>query len=270
MSKPAFHLLTKAFPHATLYQRGAAKRYGDAPQVHNELVVLLGLSGRGRYLLDNRFVTLGRGGMLWAPPGAAHMLVSDSGGFDMWVCVAHPALWGRAALAGLPIGLRRIGAEALAELDHLATGIAATAPPDRADGLKWYLSRARMLWSAAAPEVASPDLHAGIARAAHALRLDPALPLEQARCIAGLSRSRFGERFAQEIGKTPGAFRTEQRLARADQALAAGASLTQAALEAGFGSYSQFFRDFQKVRGMPPRVWYAVGKEADRVPASDL
>lgn len=269
MSIFAFHPLTADPPHATLYQRKANKRYGDIPRAHEELVVLLGLSGRARYLLRDRFFTLGRGALLLAPPGTAHMLVSDSGGFDMWVCVAHPALWSERERQDWPMGQRSLPTEAVTELDMLASGIAATAPCARADGLRWFLSRAQALWAAAAPVAPSAGLHAGVARAVHALRQDPSLPLTELCKTAGLSRGRFGERFRAEVGTTPGAFRTEQRLARVDQALARGMSMTQAALEAGFGSYSQFFRDFQKVRGMSPRVWYTVGKEAGKAPASD-
>ena len=51
--------------------------------------------------------------------------------------------------------------------------------------------------------------------------------------------------------------RSRKRLARFQQLMASGAcdSLTAAALEAGFGSYSQFHRVFKRLTGRSPSDW---------------
>ena len=100
------------------------RRFETVPGRHAELVVLLGISGQAQYLLDGDLLPLGRGRLIWALSGQAHMLISESAGFDMWVGLFHPHLWDgeRSACPPLsiteraPFGLRHLDARPLAEL----------------------------------------------------------------------------------------------------------------------------------------------------------
>jgi len=63
--------------------------------------------------------------------------------------------------------------------------------------------------------------------------------------------------FHKDIGLTLTEYRTRLRLLRFIQAACAGqANLLQAALEAGFGSYSQCHRAFQGTLGCSPRRYF--------------
>ena len=71
----------------------------------------------------------------------------------------------------------------------------------------------------------------------------------------GLSRAHFLRSFAQAFGKTPHAYLTDVRLARAKRALARGASVTEACFEVGFSSLGSFSRLFTQHVGVAPRDW---------------
>ena len=100
-------------------------------------------------------------------------------------------------------------------------------------------------------------VHPAVERAARLLRASPEMSVRSLAREAGLSQSRLSRLFRAEIGTGLTAFRTEQKLERVDSMMRGGQrSLTNAALDAGFGSYSQFFRAFQARRGASPREFY--------------
>ena len=86
--------------------------------------------------------------------------------------------------------------------------------------------------------------------------LIPSLSVPDLARKAGLSQVQLGRLFRAQTGQTMTNFRNACRLTAVDQAQAGGQPLLNAALEAGFGSYSQFFRVFQNRRGCSPKVWY--------------
>lgn len=68
-----------------------------------------------------------------------------------------------------------------------------------------------------------------------------------------LSPSHFSERFAREVGMPPGAYIRRLRLERARVLLREGnLSVTQAALESGFGDAAHFSRAFRAAYGVAP------------------
>lgn len=221
--------------------------------------MLLGVRGSGRYLLDHAEASIAPGTMIWAASGVAHMLLEAGAGFDMWVVVAHPKLWPGVALVPMDAGTgrRQLGPEAAAELAGLAEVVAGLAPLDRGTGLRWWLTRARHLWEAAA-ETPVAHWHPAVARAAFLLDADATLSVPDLARAAGLSEAQLGRLFRAQTGQTVTGFRNARRLAAVDDAVVLGRPLLNAALEAGFGSYSQFFRVFQAQRGCAPRDWYRV------------
>jgi AraC family transcriptional regulator len=81
-------------------------------------------------------------------------------------------------------------------------------------------------------------------------------PVDLARSAArhGLSPYHFLRLFAAVVGVTPHQYLVRSRLRRAARLLAGdGASITDVALEIGFGDLSNFVRTFHRVAGVSPR-----------------
>lgn len=243
-------------PHGAIWRRGGRRRFEPVPRAHAELVVLLGLSGQAEYLLDGRLIRFGRGGMIWALAGQAHRLIRESAGFDMWVVLAGARLGAEVPLrcGDGRAGLSQITAPAMAELEALAGQVAGDTA--KGLGLCWWLHRARQHWEAGTRDRAGARLHPAVARAALLIEAEPDLSLAQVSDRAGLSAGQLRRVFRSEMGQSLAAFRRAERLRQVDVAVAEGADMTRAALEAGWGSYAQFFRDFRAARGMAPRDWF--------------
>ena len=82
--------------------------------------------------------------------------------------------------------------------------------------------------------------------------------LADAAAEAHLSPSRFSHAFSDEVGITFARYRLWVRLARAAGAVAAGASLTRAAADAGFSASAHFSRTFSRTIGLPPSALLAM------------
>lgn len=219
---------------------------------------MLGCAGRGRYVLEEEDIALKPGTLIWAPCGSAHMLLEAGGHFDMWVVLAHPKLW-RTAPRHFSLtkggGARQLAPQAAEELSALAAVLETCETTERGTGLRWWLTRARQLWSQS--DAGGAALwHPAVARAAHLIARAPHLPLPAIAKQAGLSQSRLSAIFQQQTGQTITAFRNARRLEAVDRAVSAKTPLLTAALDAGFGSYSQFYRVFQAERAANPRAWY--------------
>lgn len=239
------------------------------PKQHRELVVLHGLSGQMRYLIDGQIVTLQAGSILWAFAGQAHVLLSETPDYDQWVFLVSGRLLTPGSMAeGLPPlriedagaagGPRVVGARGSAELVAIADSITAMGPsPASLAGYRWWLTRAWQLWQAA-PAGRMRAVHPAVDRAAQALRHDPSQSLAGLARSAGLSASRLGRLFRVQTGKSIVQYRAEQKLDRVDRALQEQpkANLLTAALDAGFGGYPQFYRTFRKLRGAAPFDYY--------------
>ncbi|WP_437962868.1 AraC family transcriptional regulator (plasmid) [Sorangium sp. So ce119] len=80
------------------------------------------------------------------------------------------------------------------------------------------------------------------------------LDLERAAREAGLSAFHFLRLFARVLGVTPHQYLVRARLRRAARLLADGArSITDIALDVGFGDLSNFVRTFHRAAGVSPR-----------------
>lgn len=270
MTKPAPHPLVRDAPGGTCWKRSDKRRTATGPSSHAELVVLHAFKGRADYVLDGNLVELHAGSLLWALAGQAHFLLSDSADFDMWVFLISERAFkgGQTDLTEMPpfsiqalengLAPRVLTRAATQELSTIAGGLANTSSADiRLTGLRWWLARAWAHWQSAA-DTASRRLHPAVDRAAVLLQNDPLMPVRQLARQSGLSPSRLAHVFKTEVGLTLQDYRTELKLDHVDHLVAQGKvrDLLAAALEAGFGSYSQFFRVFTAVRGMSPRDYY--------------
>lgn len=246
-------------PYAAIWRRAGRKRFDPMPLAHAELVVLVGLTGNAQYLLDGRMHRLERGAVIWAPSGIRHMLVSESQDFDMWVVLAAAELWRDKPT--VPIvhdqtrgGLRRLSRD-IRYFDDLCRRVYAQDGSVVGDGLRWLIAE---LWHAfsQAPIRQGALLHSAVTQAVEQLEADPTLAVGDIAAATSLSESRLRQVFRKEMGESIGQFRRMRRLLVSDAAVAEGHDFLNAALAAGYGSYSQYFRDFVAVRGTSPRDWH--------------
>ena len=122
-------------------------------------------------------------------------------------------------------------------------------------GMGYALLSAWATFQASEEPAAGPDVHPAVERAARLLRdeADP-LPMEQLAARVGLSASRLSRLFHQQTGVALVDFRNRQRIQRFLRLYGRGRSVSalEAALEAGFGSYPQFYRIFMQQMGCSP------------------
>jgi AraC-like DNA-binding protein len=95
----------------------------------------------------------------------------------------------------------------------------------------------------------------GLIAAIHELRRRFAgpLPMRELAKTAGLSVSAFHRRFKAFTGMTPLQYQKRLRLLEARRLLTAGAHAESAAYAVGYGSPSQFSREYSRLFGAPPR-----------------
>jgi AraC-like DNA-binding protein/quercetin dioxygenase-like cupin family protein len=240
--------------------------HANAMHHHAELEFNLVIQGTGMYLLANRKYQIRRGDLLWLFPAQEHVLIKQSPDFEMWIGVAKPkAVQRMAAEANTKIlrqanpegeYCRRLSQPALAKLETLFAEIAAAREqPSRFNaGLGYALLTAWHQFEQAS-DVPLQDVHPAVEHAARLIRNQSnTLGLDELARQAGLSASRLSRLFKQQTGVTLVDFRNRQRLEKFLALYGTGQRLTmlEAGLEAGFGSYPQFYRVFKRVIGCSP------------------
>jgi AraC-like DNA-binding protein len=92
------------------------------------------------------------------------------------------------------------------------------------------------------------------------------IDLESAAAECGLSPFHFLRIFAKVLGLTPHQYLVRSRLRRAARLLADDTgSITEVALDVGFGDLSNFVRTFHRAAGMSPRRFRAAAKGDHRI-----
>ena len=96
-----------------------------------------------------------------------------------------------------------------------------------------------------------------IARAIEYLssRLDQAVTIEDMASQVGMSRAVLHRKFKQATTMSPIQFAKSMRLNNAAMKIAGGMTVTEAAMEVGYVSSSQFSREFKRMYGQSPRRW---------------
>lgn len=103
------------------------------------------------------------------------------------------------------------------------------------------------------PEASSPlRLAVGTVKAFVEDHADEGIDLERMAREARLSKYHFARAFREHEGVTPWAYVQRVRVRRAKELLDAGASLSEAALEAGFFDQSHFTHTFKRIEGITP------------------
>src|SRR5262252_5764780 len=98
--------------------------------------------------------------------------------------------------------------------------------------------------------------HPAVTRAARLLADDPSLSASDLAAQLQVSAGRFARVFKSEMGTSLVRYRNQLRLERFVGIMESGGrNMLDAAREAGFGSYAQFHRVFQALRGRTPRAY---------------
>jgi AraC-like DNA-binding protein len=133
-------------------------------------------------------------------------------------------------------------------------------------GLAYLLSFAWRAFLDSDDVVEGIDLHPAVETVARILRADPdAGDLATLARAASLSSSHLSRIFKEQTGVSISWFRNQQRLQRFLRLYGTGRRTTAlaAALEAGFGSYAQFYRVFRQQAGRSPSALRTAATDDD-------
>lgn len=224
---------------------------------HDEPELNLVMAGTGTFGTGRDTIRVAAGDMLCWPPGRDHELLEASPDFDLFVVAMTPELCSRAlcersalALAG-PVRTR-LPAPALGRLQALC------APPSLTSEASVAESHVAELWLHANDLRLKTQRRASLTeRVLKSLLEQPELGRGERARLLGAPPSELSRHFHRDFGLTLNAYRTRLRLLHFIQ-LADGRdhTLLRAALEAGFGSYSQCHRAFHVAFGCTPSKFF--------------
>lgn len=227
---------------------------------HAEPELNLIAAGEAAFGYGEATISVTAGDLLWWPPGQDHVLLEATPDLDLYVIGVTPA-FSEQVLSGHLSGAS--GGAARLRLDHAALTRLRTACAVQMGAVDAAAVERHVgdLWrDAHALRARTPDHHPLTVRALSSLLGRPDLKRDElARLIRG-NASEVSRNFHRDLGLTLVAYRTRLRLIRFIQLVEGGGrSFLAAAIEAGFGSYSQCHRAFQQAFGCNPRVFFGTG-----------
>lgn len=264
------------------------------PHCHVELEINLVTRGSITYVIDGERHTFSRGSLIWIFPSQEHQLVDRTADAGYYVAVFTPALVERACHSGRYEALKKqslTGSRVLSRV--LETQALETLVPvmdslmeDALDadllnsqagfgvqpgfhfehgdidalnaGLHYLLIFSWRACLAGAQPAQSVRLHPAVRKALKLLE-QPETPsaLGQIATQCGLSETYLSRLFLQQVGVSTTHYKNSVRLGRFMEIFHGPEqrTLLEAVFEAGFGSYAQFFKVFQKTYGKGPRAY---------------
>jgi AraC-like DNA-binding protein len=249
----------------------------DQRHHHAELEVHLVARGRGVFLLAETRIEATPGTMLWVRPQEDHTMLEASRDFRRFMLLVRrramkrvlPLPDARFVLASvkekagdaglcrvLPARVARALADRLAEVRSRSH----VDPRLHNAAIAGALAEAFTAFCEASASPESSALHPSVAKAVRLL-CDGEVELSRAEIArrAGLSAWHLAKLFREQVGVSLVEFRNRCRLERFldlyGTGAGAGAKMTTAALDAGFGSYPQFHRIFRAAMGRSPAEW---------------
>lgn len=249
--------------------RYAGAQFGLAPEDYG-LQCVLGLRGTAGYRIRGRVFEVRPGSVLWFLPGHLEPSLeaaTSSSDHAAWVALFGRTLVARVAnnapnespLRGAQAGgvlkhLSKVGARRLeTQFEHLASLPADSDP--LVVGLEYLLLSASAEHQKVTQSTELTDVHPAVGKAAHILRTQPETgSMQQLAHVCGASASWLSRLFRQQVGVSLVGYRNQSRIERFFELYGEGhgRNLTQAAHEAGFGSYAQFHRVFKEALGYSP------------------
>ncbi len=236
---------------------------------HDELELNLVEQGTARYLLADRVYDLCPGTVVWLFPGQYHTHTDTSPGYRHWVVCCSPILrermraWGgdTPPAGDAPDGsfcrvLSPPDAKTLSDLLHQVGRIPGAEVTRFYTGLTYAFATAWSLFRHAPRGTGQAVLHPAVQEALALLRGSEAdhLTADAMARRVGISVSHLSRLFREQTGFALPEFRNRERLRRFHRLMgeAPTRSLLDTALEAGFGSYVQFYRVFSREMGVSP------------------
>jgi AraC-like DNA-binding protein len=226
---------------------------------HSEPELNLIAAGRGAFGIGDSTISVAAGDLLWWSPGQDHVLLDASADFDLFVIGLTPELSARVlgqdnlpAYAGAT--RIRLEQEALLKLGSLCAAPLGADPSavERHIGDLWRNANAFRLTTL--------DKHTLTSRAIVSLLARPELRRDDVALAARGHPTDVSRHFHKDVGLTLTEYRTRLRLLRfINIADAREMNLLTAALDAGFGSYSQCHRAFRDTLGCSPRAYFQMG-----------
>lgn len=241
---------------------------------HPEIEANVIESGVLRYLVDDRVQTLTRGDLFWLFPEQQHMIIEASPDLSFWVFLVRPEFLAQRAPA-VPLTAaadpqftmpRRLREAERLHLHSVATALIAAEdnPQHHANGLAWWFAEAMRMTRARSGRVGRP-MHPAIVNALALLDTNPSMPLPDLAHAVHMSASRLSHLFAEQVERSVSAHRNHLKLRRFQEMLQSGEcrNLTQAAFDAGFGSYAQCARVLHASAGITPRELLGAATTSD-------
>jgi len=238
---------------------------------HVELEMNVVCRGTATYLVKDHRCRLSSGAQLWLFPGHAHVLIEQSTDFEMWILVIRPNAVSTICKAeesalmrdSNPAGLffRRLSPSTSASLVGVFEDI--QRKQSNAEcynaGLAYALLASWDEYQRAECIANSGVIDPAVQQALNLLRENEfATGIDSLAAAVKMSPSRLSRLFRADLGISLVEFRNRQRLdlyfhlKRIDPKL----TTSQAALDAGFGSYAQFYRVYRKATGHGPRAQF--------------
>jgi AraC-like DNA-binding protein len=237
---------------------------------HAELELHFIERGHAVFVLRDRKLHAPAGTLLWIPPRREHLVLEVSPDVRRWLLLvraraarrvlpaaSHTGVLGAAASERWALLTPRAASQLRAALcEAQAVGHDAREALGLANaGACYALARAHVSFCAAPEPQATSAFHPSVVRALAALRTrvpPPSLP-ELAK-LAHASEAHLSKLFAAQVGVSITELRNRLRLQRFAELYGDGSTRTRmsAALDAGFGSYAQFYRVYKQQLGHAP------------------
>ncbi|WP_183945708.1 AraC family transcriptional regulator [Sphingomonas sp. BK580] len=236
---------------------------------HLECEFNLVLFGSGVYHFDDKAFDIGPGSLIWLAPGKRHRL-ERSADLDMWVATISDGALDNSFLSDvLSRPHRTLSAEDAVALDRLLRHVSQDAAEPRLYNAGiYYAFRTAWRMTMMGVEGRFKRPHSAVIKIVEILSADPSvttLGVAAERC--GLSADYVGHLLPQQLGVSFKELLNRTRLNRFFSIYPTSRNILTAALDAGFGSYTQFYRVFCDIVGQPPRAW--LGGDS-HVPPLDL
>jgi AraC-like DNA-binding protein len=263
------------------------RRYIRPPHFHGQLECLLIRQGSATLHVASQTQVVRSGQLCWILPGVPHVMDDFSADFDMWVVELDADLvddcWATMNAAApapdhapfeswsLPLGEQLAGrpavdvsAEVARSLDELAAGVWAARLPDEA---RAGLASFGLLALKATLGNVDTRRPSSVGQLASCLLLaSPTMSRTAAAAELGVSEGFLSRAVHKDLGVTFVEHRARTRVAHFLALVQAkGITFLDAALAAGFGSYSQFHRTFTRVSGSRPRDYLSGGRRRSQL-----
>lgn len=247
---------------------------------HEDLEVNIVFSGQATYLVGDQLVPLSPGSCLYLLPDQSHQLLEVSEGLSMLICVFSRSFIDSLQLKGSiaclserrtpHILLKSLLSADLLSLKRLSSEVheARREPGIFESGMRYLLYRCWASFSRA-QGAQSTTCSTLVQRLLRLLDGDTSLQVDQLAEYLKVSRSYLCREVSNQLGTTISEIRNRKRLLRFMQIHETSKTLLESALEAGFGSYAQFFRVCRRYSGLDPHELVAIRTEGS-APAGPL